>query len=473
MSNAHKTLDLSFIEKTLKIPTSNLSLAFDDIVVDSRKVKANSLFIALTDGRRDGHDFIEDAIARGAGGIICEKNRTIGKKAVPLLECDDTMKALVDLAHAWRRQFTIALVAVVGSVGKTSTKEILAAVLAEDTSEILKTSGNENGDIGLPLTLLRLRSQHKVAVVEIGIDAPGAMERHVRLAEPTAAICTAISPEHMENFADLEAVAREELIGLVKVAERGGIVAVNCDDPFIRPLMSSLAPDCTYGFSLDGPSVEKGLRVLSAYFKPPQTLCIMVNGKKEKDIFVPLPGMHNARNTLGAITLGLGLGRSFDQLISGLESAEIPSGRCETYKLSSDITVICDYYNASPAAMVAGIETLLVLSPSGGRKIACLADMLELGKHEETYHRDLATNILHSDLAAVLTYGQRMNWLYEELVAQRFDGLLIHCESRQRMTTELDSFLKAGDTVLLKGSRSMAMEEVWEGLKSKRNERKF
>ena len=465
MIHTPKTFDLSFVEKTLEIPSSNRSLIFDDVVVDSRKVKANSLFIALTGGQRDGHDFIADAIARGAKGIVCERQRSIGKQTVPMLECDDTMQALVTLAQTWRREFSIPLVAVVGSVGKTSTKEILAAALAKDRSEVLKTFGNENGDIGLPLTLLRLRSQHQFAVVEIGIDAPGAMEGHIRLAEPTAAICTAIAPEHMENFADLETVAREELIALVRTAERGGIVAVNCDDTYIRPLMSSLPPASRYGFSLDQSSTEG---VLSAYFKPPQTLCVRLSGHEEQDVSVPLPGLHNARNTLGAIALGLGLRRPFDQLIQGLEFAEIPSGRCETHQLSTAITVICDYYNASPAAMVAGIETMLVLTPSGSRKIAGFADMLELGKEEETYHRDLAPEVMRAGFAAVLTYGERMKWLHDELLVQGYKGLLIHCASHQTMVTELDMFLKAGDTLLLKGSRSMAMEKVWDGLKAKR-----
>jgi UDP-N-acetylmuramoyl-tripeptide--D-alanyl-D-alanine ligase len=323
------------------------------------------------------------------------------------------------------------------------------------------------------LTLLRLRRHHAIAVLEIGIDAPGAMQRHMALARPTAAICTAISPEHMENFQDLSEVAREELICFDTVVENGGIVAINCDDPLIHPCLSLYPREQTCGFSLCEQPSQGDKEIVQGWFLPPQTLSLTSNHQEPKVLSLPLPGKHHARNVLGALSLGLALGQSLELMISKIESTESQPGRCEVNVLASNITVLCDYYNASPASMVSGLETVTLFSGPQGRRIACLGDMLELGLNEESFHRDLAATLRDLGFRVVLTLGPRMRWVIDELKAQGFEGRAAHFEEHGELTQELNHLIEEGDTILIKGSRSMRMELIWRGMTSSKSAREL
>ena len=432
---------------------------FSDVSTDSRTLPPGALFVPICGERYDGHDFIAAAVARGARGVIASRPIGVTDPAVRFFAVPDTLEAYRALAAAWRRAFDIPVVAVAGSVGKTTTKDLLAAALSGRFA-VLKTEGSRNGDVGIPMTLLALRPEHEIAVVEIGIDAVGAMERHLALARPTAAVVTAIGAEHLEKLRDLSTVAREESLVLRAVAAEGGLIAVNCDDPSLEPLFKTLAGPQTIGFSLEVGPEQAGVlrgRVSEAFAE------LRIEGEAYP---LPLPGAHNASNLLAALTVAIGLELSPEEIRRGLASFRPAEGRSEVRRVANGPLVVCDYYNANPASMAAAIELLASLAVPGARW-ACLGDMLELGPGEERLHRELAGLIRRAGIARVLLAGPRMAALAAELEAGGFAGSVTHFEEVPELASALASHVDAGDAVLVKGSRAMRMERVWEALSSR------
>ncbi|MEO5969785.1 MAG: Mur ligase family protein, partial [Bdellovibrionia bacterium] len=214
-------------------------LPFTGVFTDSRKTEPGSLFVALKGDNYDGHDFIEKAVSNGARGVLCQRGHSItGSKDAYLFYVEDPLRAYRRFAAAWRKEFSIPVIAVAGSAGKTTTKELLAAILQGKWKNILKTQGSQNGFVGIPMTLLEMRTHHEAAIIEVGIDEVGAMEQHMALVSPGYSILTSIGPEHLENLIDVPTVAREEGIALSHVARGEGTVAIYLDDPWIRPHLS-------------------------------------------------------------------------------------------------------------------------------------------------------------------------------------------------------------------------------------------
>jgi UDP-N-acetylmuramoyl-tripeptide--D-alanyl-D-alanine ligase len=446
----------------LKFPPNSLSSSdqpFSAVITDSRKIKPGCLFIALKGDTFDGHAFIGTAIKQGAKGVLCNRGSEILDSASALLfQVDDTVSAFRKIAHAWRREFSIPLIAVAGSVGKTTTKEILTSVLRGKYSNVLKTQGSQNGFIGIPMTLMDLRPEHQAAVIEVGIDEIGAMKQHMELVAATASVLTTIGPEHLEKLRDIPTVAQEEGLALSAVAQTGGLVAINMDDPWIRPHSKTLrlGTKLTYGLS------ESDVDLKGSY--DPVTGTLEVQGSCYP---VPLPGIHNAGNTLAAIAIATGIGLTPDEITQGLKTFKPVDGRSEVRELGrgeSKIKVICDYYNANPTSTEAG---LVLLSQLAGRskRFACLADMLELGVEEEKFHRDLATVIIAEKIEHVFLFGSRMKALQDELKKKNFTQDVRHFDDQSALSTSLINEIKPGETVLIKGSHSMKMERVFESLK--------
>ncbi len=432
--------------------------AFTAISTDSRTIASGSLFVPIRGERYDGHDFIAGAVARGARGVLASRPVAVGDPAVRIFSVPDTLGAYQRLAAAWRRAFDIPVVAVAGSVGKTTTKDLLAAALS-GRWRVHKTEGSRNGDVGIPMTLLGLRPEHEAAVVEIGIDEVGAMDRHLELARPTAAVVTLIGAEHLEKLHDLSTVAREEALALRRVAGKGGLAAVNLDDPFLAPLFTELAAPQTIGFTLavgpERPGVLQG-RVSEAF----QEL------RLEGEAFhLPLPGAHNASNLMAALAVATGLDHSPAEIRRGLEGFRPADGRSEVRRVSGGPLVVCDYYNANPTSMNAALELLATLNVPGV-KWACLGDMLELGPNEERLHRELAGPIRRAGAARVLLAGPRMTALAAELEEGGFAGQVTHFPEVADLAAALAQNVGPGDAVLVKGSRGMRMERVWQALEA-------
>ncbi len=444
---------------------------FTSVTTDSRAATAGCLFVAVKGEKFDGHDFIPAVLEKGARGIICKRGTQIpAQKNLHIYAVEDTVQAYRKLGAAWRREFSIPVAVIAGSVGKTTTKEILAAVLRGKYPQVLRTQGSQNGFLGIPMTLLELRPEHGAAVIEVGIDEIGTMQGHMSLVNGTTSLLTAIAPEHLEKLIDLPSVAREEGIALSAVAQSGGTVAINLDDPWIRPHFATLkGTGHKIGYTMTGVTPSSGTSsdehlqgTLSADAK---SLSVSgLRGKEMAKFELPLPGRHNAGNLLAAVALAHGMGLTPEQMAIGLATFKGAEGRSELRTLTGPTPVVCDYYNASPASMEAGID--LLTQVHGGRKDrarwACLGEMLELGTEEEQYHRKLAEPILRSGIENVLLYGPRMQALYNELTAKGFSGgMLSHHSSHESIANEVVSKARPGDAILIKGSRSMKMEEVW------------
>ena len=445
---------------------------FKSITTDSRKIEPGSLFVAIPGDSFDGHDFIAQAIEKGARGVLCRKGTVVPpQKDLCVFPVEDTIQAYRKLAAAWRREFSLPLIVIAGAVGKTTTKELLSAVLRGKWPQVLRTQGSQNGFVGIPMTLLEIRAEHGAAVIEVGIDEIGAMEQHMQLVGANASLITAIAPEHLEKLIDLPTVAREEGIALTAVAAQGGLVAVNLDDPWIRPHFNTLRTGKKIGYSLAANPADGAItgRIVSPTGIGGDALLEVVGlGPEAVRFALPLPGKHNAGNLLAAIAIAHGLGLTPAEITRGLKTFAGAEGRSELRSLGGRTPVVCDYYNASPASMEAGFELLADVAASHGSPLrrACLGDMLELGSGEEGYHRGLAASIIRLGIEQVLLYGQRMQWLHQELQNQGFRGSLSHHATHEELAQALLAAAHPGDAILIKGSRGMKMENVWKQLQA-------
>jgi UDP-N-acetylmuramoyl-tripeptide--D-alanyl-D-alanine ligase len=442
---------------------------FSSIVTDSRKIQTGCLFVALKGDKFDGHDFIPQAVTGGARGILCRRGATTvpqAQKGLHVFAVDDTLEAYRELAFAWRREFSIPLVAVAGSVGKTTTKEFLAALLRGRWNEVLKTEGSQNGFVGIPMTLLKLEATHGAAVIEVGIDEPGVMEDHMALVRASAGVLTAIGPEHLEKLRDVPTIAREEGAALQAIDRDGGLVAINLDDSWIKPHFTTLKGARKIAYTLGTQSGDKILQ--GKVSGDGKQIKLTGLGLKGESFELPLAGEHNARNFLAAAAVAAGIGLSAEEIATGLKTFQGPEGRSQIREIAGKSPIVCDYYNANPDSTVAGLKLLVQTAKErkSGAKIACLADMLELGKDEEKYHRALATSLIDLGIENVLLYGERMKWLLEELKSRGYSGQASHFDDQTELSKSLRSVFKSGDAVLIKGSHGMHMEEVWKALEA-------
>ncbi|MGE0614192.1 MAG: UDP-N-acetylmuramoyl-tripeptide--D-alanyl-D-alanine ligase [Bacteriovoracia bacterium] len=456
----------AWIHAALGLPSSGGSpTPFPRVTTDSRKVQAGDLFVAIPGDVYDGHQFVESALQAGAGYALVSHDFT----ASPYVESSlirvpqkigGTIEGYRRIADRWREQFLGPVVAVTGSVGKTTTKELLAAILAGKYSRLVKTEGSQNGFVGIPMTLLELRPDTQAAVIEVGIDEIGAMQKHLDLVKPTACVLSAIGPEHLEKLRDLPTVASEELLSLTYVARKGGTIAVNRDDEWIASWEAPPgAPGKEWDFRLRGDGALGPKSVVGGYDLSTGQLTVTApagNGRFP----CPLPGEHNARNLLGAITLALGLGLTFEEITRGLAGFKSPYGRTEIHDRAPKQRFLCDYYNANPSSVSAALKLLDEQARLGGfsRKLACLGDMLELGADEEKFHRALAEEIRRTGVNQVFLFGPRMKWLADEI-----QGAVPteHFERQEDLADRLGQTLTEGDIVLIKGSRGMRMEKVF------------
>ena len=304
-------------------------------------------------------------------------------------------------------------------------------------------------------------------MIEIGIDAPGAMIQHLEMTRPDAGIVTAIAPEHLEHLKDMETVAYEENLSLRWIHEHSGVAAINLDDPYIAPLFDELIGGQVISFGFTQEPDRNHIRGQIISHNSEEKIMISGLGIENFTLPLPLAGVHNARNLLGAVAIAHRLGLSPKALSAGISNFTPLEGRSVENILPSGALIFCDYYNASPAAMLAAFDTVADLAQKrGGRIIACVADMLELGKEEESLHRKLAAPIIEHRFDSVLSVGSRMAWLIDELKNQQFVGQLGTFPNPASAGKYLLNELRPTDVVLIKGSRSMKMEEVYKVLSS-------
>lgn len=440
---------------------------FTGVSVDSRNVPTGSLFVALRGEHLDGHNFLSNAVKAGAKAVIVENKwaemNPSFLKALPAakLVVEDSVRALGELARNYRRLFRIPVLAIAGSNGKTTTKEMIKVVL-EKKFAVLATEGNLNNHIGVPLTLFRLENRHKIAVVEIGTNHPGEIRYLCSVLEPTHGIITNIGREHLEFFHSLDGVSKAELelFEWLKTHRPGeGVIFLNKDDASLSKRIRAPHNVVSFGFSRKELDVRgTGLHVnenAAAQFT------VEANKKLHIEISLPVPGIHNARNALAAAAVGISFNVPAAKIQHALASFSAASKRMETLHVDG-ITILNDTYNSNPDSIRAAIETLQAMKVTG-KKIAVLADMLELGKSSEQEHRAVAAMLKPAGIEYLLTYGPLSRAIHDASTLQ----FKIHYEQKNILSEYLVELLGAGDIVLIKGSRGMKMEDVVTFLKER------
>jgi UDP-N-acetylmuramoyl-tripeptide--D-alanyl-D-alanine ligase len=430
-------------------------ITFSGVSTDSRRIRKDELFFALSGSNFDGHDFVSEALDKGAKGAVVEKStsttcKTNGKV---IIKVPSTLRALGDLASAWRRSFSnLKLAAITGSNGKTTTKEMAASILSIRFS-VLKNSGNFNNLIGLPLTLLKIGETHNAAVVELGMNDFGEIRRLAEIALPDIGAITNVGRAHLEKLGGIEGVAKAKG-ELVERFTNDNTFVVNMDDPWIQRIAEGIrCQKITFGINspracISAKDIEP-VEFSAIRFK-------MTVFGKEFPVRIRGIGLHNVMNSLCAAGITLPFGCSADEIQAGLERFIPAYMRLEVMDTPFGFKIINDTYNANPDSMRRGIEELVRLKGSG-RAIAVLGDMLELGSASKSEHISLGEFLSEKKVDFVITHGEHGRYILEG-TQRRIEGAF--AETHDEAARILIGFAKPGDLVLVKGSRGMRMENV-------------
>ncbi len=431
------------------------------ISTDSRKIKKHELFIALKGPKYDGQDFIQEAIDKGACGALISRSRfTVHGSRFTIL-VKDTLKALGQIAKYYREKFDLPVVAVTGSTGKTTTKDMIASILSKKFS-VLKTEGNFNNEVGVPLTLFRLSREHEVAVLELGMSALGEIERLTRISSPKMGVMTNVGEVHLQYLGNVQRVALAKA-ELVYALGKDDVAILNIDDPYIRDMKKGIkARIITYGIR---EKAEVGAKEIENLREEGMRFILRV-GKKSLSLHLRCLGYHNIYNALAAASAAYALGIKEEMIRKGLSRFQPLAGRMRIIKMKG-LTILDDTYNASPKSFVAAIETLRGLSPKG-RRILVAGDMLELGKRAPLAHKETGAYVAHSGIDILITCGDLAGYIAQGAIeAGMKEKRIVSCRNKEEAGERLSSLAKEGDTILIKGSRATGMEEIIKKLKSK------
>ena len=416
-------------------------VCFSGARADSRLLEPGQLFVALR-GARDGHDFIPGAMEKGAAAALGERQLP----GVPMIVAENSLRALGDIARGYRQTLTARVVGITGSVGKTTTKEMIAAVLSTGFAT-RKTEKNFNNDIGLPMTVLDLRQDTEAAVIEMGMNHFGEISYLTRIACPDVAVITNIGTMHIENLGSREGICRAKLEILEGLAPEGTVL-LNGDEPLLRAAETGRRT-LFFGFSPDCDLRAENLRESEG-----ETRFTAVSKEGAFELVLPVEGRHNVYNALAAALTGLVLGLSPARIAQGLAGFRNTGERQNIYE-KDGYTVISDCYNAGPESMAAALS-ILARRSTAGRRIAVLGDMLELGDHAPAAHRQVGA-LAAGSADLVLAYGP----LSRELAAAAGEKGR-HFDTHADLVTALRGEARPGDVLLFKGSHGMHMEKVLE-----------
>ncbi len=441
-------LKLSEAAAMLGVPFAGTDAAVLRVSTDSRAIRPGDLFVALRGEKFDGATFAAQALQQGAIGVVLDHAQAPG--VAQAIRVDDTRLALGRLAAAWRHRFDLPVVAVTGSNGKTTVKEMLAAVLRTETGSadaVLATEGNLNNDIGLPLMLLRLREAHQYAVLEMGMNHAGEIDYLTRLAQPDVALINNALTAHIGFLGSVEAIARAKGEIFNGLAE-AGIAVFNADDPHAWIWREANAQRCIVDFGLHQ-AAKVGGRYRPHDFGAALTVALP---NAELEIDLKVPGEHNAMNALAAAAAAFSLDVSHRSIVAGLSAFAGVKGRLQRKPALHGSTFIDDTYNANPDSVKAA---LAVLARQPGKKLLVLGDMGELGADAAALHAQIGRAAREAGADRLLALGE----LSKETV-DAFGKGAMHFERIEELLAELENALDADTTVLVKGSRFMQMERV-------------
>lgn len=417
------------------------------VVNDNRAVKQDYLFVPMVGARVDGHDFIPDAFDKGAFATLAEHE--IDNPAGPYILVADTKMALKQIATYYRMQLSIPVIGVVGSVGKTSTKEMISSVL-ETKFDVLKTEGNFNNEIGLPLTICRIESHHQVAVVEMGISEFEEMHRLGDIAKPDYVVMTNIGQCHLENLKTRDGILQAKSEVFSHMPKEGTVILNGDDDKLCNADTLGLK---TIAYGINGQVVSATDIVANG-----------MTGSQAKitafgvtfDVEIPLPGSHNVMNALAATAVACELGLDKYDIIKGLKNASTIAGRNNVISLRG-VTIIDDCYNANPVSMKASIE---VLGKAPGKTIAVLGDMGELGADERELHYGIGQALEDNRIGTVFTVGELSEEINKALQQKNSSIMCHHYSTVDDMLADLLPVIRQGDTILVKASHFMQFDKV-------------
>jgi len=430
------------------------------ISIDSRNIKEGELFVAIKGDRFDGHDFVPDAIKKGAWGALVE--RTVLEKKFEslgglknILPVEDTLYALQEMSHLHRKKFSVPVVGITGSNGKTTTKEMLAEILKQQ-GPVLKNEGNLNNHIGVPLTLLKLDAKHKAAVVEMGMSAPGEIDTLARLVSPTVGVITNIGPAHLEFLGSLDIIAQAkgELFGNIRPE---GTAVLNADDRYFKTMQSKFhGRIMTFG-------IENKADVQASEIRQDKDFTdfkISTDGLAV-NVRLRAVGKHNVYNALAAAAAAIAVGLSIDAVKYGLDAFAPIAMRSEIKQLQGR-TVLADCYNANPASMEAALVTLMSLK-SNKQAVAVLGDMLELGTSSAREHRAIGATAVRLGVDVLITIGALAKHTVEGAIkAGMSKERIFETQTHAEAAALIRKHSRPGDAVLVKGSRGMKMEKILE-----------
>lgn len=421
------------------------------VCTDNRKVESGSLFVCIKGARADGHSFAKSAVEAGAACCLAEEELD---GSFPYVLVDSTLKALRDLAEWYRSLLTIPVIGVIGSVGKTTAKELTACVLGQRYN-VLKTSANLNNEIGVPLTLLSIKEEHEVAVVEMGISDFGEMRRLAKMAKPDICIMTTIGYCHLENLGDLDGVlkAKGEVFEYMK---KGSLAVLNGDDDKLKVF----TPDTRIvRFGLGESCDVRAENVESLGFEG--ISCNILYKNERVKAVIPAFGTHIIYGVLAAAAVAVELGMDGESIAKGLTAYEPVGGRANVSD-TGYITLINDCYNANPNSMSASITSLASITTEG-KRIAILGDMKELGAESSKLHREMGVLAANKGIELVICIGDEAKSIYEGCVQN--GGNALYYTSKEELYEVLDGLIAKDDVVLVKASHSMGFEEIVERLR--------
>lgn len=425
----------------------------DGVVIDSRKAEKNFLFVAIKGERADGHNFVRQVFEKGARAVISEKALDTDR---PYILVKSSVKALGQLAGYYRDALDIKVVGITGSVGKTSTKEFIASVLSQKY-KVLKTAGNFNNEIGLPLTVFNIRAEHQVAVLEMGISDFGEMTRLSKIARPDICVITNIGLCHLENLVSRDGVLKAKT-EIFKYARKNYHTVLNGDDDKLSSIKAENENKILfYGMEKGNGIYADNIRLLGIEGSE----CDIITEEGIIPVHITVPGKHMIYNAMAAAAVGLILGLGCEEIKNGIENLENVGGRLNIIQ-TGKITIIDDCYNANPISTKSSID---VLEYGLGRKVAILGDMLELGENEKSLHYDVGRHIAGKNIQCAVFIGNLSKNTYEGLIGSRDKTEVYYFRETDGFLKEKDNIIKEGDTVLVKASHSMHFEEIVSALK--------
>lgn len=456
-----KEIDAKKIQEICKgqLLTKNIENSINDYTIDSRKINVNDCFVAIKGENSDGNKYLNMALENGASVCLIEDypdNSLLAQYADrTILKVEDTVKAIQEIAKYKRSLYDIPVIAITGSVGKTSSKDIIASVVGQKYN-VLKTEGNYNNHLGVPLTLLRLKD-HTAAVVEMGMNHFNEIRVLTNIAKPTVAVITNIGTSHIGNLGSRENILKAKLEILEGLQEKGSII-INNDNDLLHNWAQSVDNTNISTYGIENKSIFVAKNIEENNNQSEYEIDI---DERKYNVKVPVMGRHFIYNSLCAIAVAKALNIEPEKAIKGIESFELTAKRMDFKKIRNNITVLADYYNASYDSMKSALE--VVKDYNANRKIAVLGDMLELGDFSEKLHNDVGEEVYKNKIDILITVGKLAKYI-SKTAKELGTKEIYECENNLEAAKILKENIQEGDLILLKASNGMKFGEILENI---------